>query len=66
MSVYDDRIEVDSPGILYDGLNVAEALSGKSKCRNKAIAEAFQYMKIIEGWGDGTSSFVPAKRDGAS
>ena len=34
-------------------MNVAEALSGKSKCRNKAIAEAFQYMKIIEGWGTG-------------
>ncbi len=53
VSIYDDRVEVDSPGMLYDGLNVAEALSGKSKCRNKAIAEAFQYMKIIEGWGTG-------------
>lgn len=52
VSIYDDRLEVDSPGMLYDGLNVTEALSGKSKCRNKAIAEAFQYMKIIEGWGD--------------
>ena len=39
--------------MLYDGLNVSEALSGKSKCRNRAIAEAFQYMKIIEGWGTG-------------
>ena len=53
VSIYDDRIEVDSPGMLYDGLNVTEALSGKSKCRNKAIAEAFQYMKIVEGWGTG-------------
>ena len=53
ISIYDDRLEVDSPGMLYDGLNVVEALSGKSKCRNKAIAEAFQYMKIIEGWGTG-------------
>ena len=53
VSIYDDRIEVDSPGMLYDGLNITEALSGKSKCRNTAIAEAFQYMKIIEGWGTG-------------
>jgi predicted HTH transcriptional regulator len=53
VSIYDDRLEVDSPGMLYDGLNVSEALSGKSKCRNRAIAEAFQYMKIIEGWGTG-------------
>ena len=53
VSIYDDRLEVDSPGMLYDGLNVTEALAGKSKCRNTAIAEAFQYMKIIEGWGTG-------------
>lgn len=53
VSIYDDRLEVDSPGMLYDGLNVKEALSGKSKCRNAAIAEAFRYMKIIEGWGTG-------------
>ena len=39
--------------MLYDGLSVEEALSGKSKCRNRAVAEAFQYMKLIEGWGTG-------------
>ena len=53
ISIFDDRLEVDSPGMLYDGLNVTDALAGKSKCRNTAIAEAFQYMKIIEGWGTG-------------
>ena len=35
------------------GLTVADALSGKSKCRNKTLAEAFQYMNLIEGWGTG-------------
>ncbi|MBO4349489.1 MAG: putative DNA binding domain-containing protein [Proteobacteria bacterium] len=53
VSLYDDRLEIDSPGMLYDGLTVEEAKSGKSRCRNKAIAEAFQYMKLIEGWGTG-------------
>ncbi|MBF1017516.1 MAG: HTH domain-containing protein, partial [Lachnospiraceae bacterium] len=53
VSIFDNRIEIDSPGMLYAGLTVAEAMSGKSKCRNKAIAEAFQYMKLIEGWGTG-------------
>lgn len=53
VSIFDDRIEIDSPGMLCAGLSVTDALSGKSKCRNKAIAEAFQYMKIIEGWGTG-------------
>ena len=53
VSIFDDRMEIDSPGMLYAGLSAAEAVSGKSKCRNKAIAEAFQYMKMIEGWGTG-------------
>ena len=51
--MYDDRLEIESPGMLYDGLTPAEAVAGKSRCRNKAIAEVFQYMKLIEGWGTG-------------
>ena len=57
VSIYDDRLEVDSPGMLYDGLNITEALAGKSKCRNKAIAEAFQY----EEFGDGIKVTVYRK-----
>jgi len=53
VSIYDDRIEVYSPGMLYGGLDLSEALRGKSKCRNAAISEAFHYMKIIEAWGTG-------------
>lgn len=53
VSLYDDRLEIESPGMLYDGLTLTEAVAGKSRCRNKAIAEAFQYMKLIEGWGTG-------------
>ena len=53
VSIYDNRVEVDSPGMLYDGLTIEDAVKGKSKCRNAAIAVAFQYMKIVEAWGTG-------------
>ena len=53
VSIYDDRIEVDSPGMLYDGIDIEKAMSGVSRCRNSAIAEAFRYMKIIDKWGTG-------------
>ncbi len=53
VSIYDDRLEIYSPGMLYGGLDISEALNGKSKCRNAAISEAFHYMKIIEAWGSG-------------
>ena len=66
VSIFDDRIEIDSPGMLCAGLSVTDALNGKSKCRNKAIAEAFQYMKIIEGWGTGLPRLFRRCKDGNS
>ncbi len=51
--IFDDRIEVLSPGMLYGGLDIATAKMGKYRCRNEAIAEAFHYMHIIESWGTG-------------
>ena len=51
--IFDDRVEVLSPGMLYGGLDVETAKMGKSRCRNAAIAEAFHYMHIIESWGTG-------------
>ncbi len=53
VSIFDDRIEVLSPGMLYGGLDLVTAMEGKSTCRNEAIAEAFHYMHIVEAWGTG-------------
>lgn len=53
VSIFDDRVEILSPGMLYGGLDLKAALAGKSKCRNAAISEAFYYMGIIEAWGTG-------------
>ena len=38
VAVYDDRLEVTSPGGLYNGLTYEEVMNGHSKIRNKAIA----------------------------
>lgn len=56
--VFDDRVEVLSPGTLYGGLDIETAKSGKSRCRNGAIAEAFHYMHIIEAWGTGIPRMI--------
>ena len=50
--IYDDRMEVSSPGMLYGGLDIETVKTGKSACRNEAIAEAFHYMRIAEAWGN--------------
>lgn len=53
VAIYDNRVEVTSPGMLYGGLTLEEAMSGRSKIRNKAIAEVFSRMEIVESWGTG-------------
>jgi predicted HTH transcriptional regulator len=53
VALYDDRLEIISPGGLPRGMTVQRMLSGCSRCRNKAIAEAFAYMHVAEKWGLG-------------
>ena len=53
VAVYDDRLEVTSPGGLYNGLTYEEIMNGHSKLRNKGIANIFLQMGFIEAWGTG-------------
>ena len=58
VSIFDNRIEVSSPGSLFGGLDIKTMKIGKSTCRNEAIAEAFHYMKIAEAWGTGIPRII--------
>jgi predicted HTH transcriptional regulator len=53
VALYDDRLEVTSPGMLMQGVTIEKMKKGYSKIRNRAIASAFTYMKYIEEWGSG-------------
>lgn len=53
VAVYDDRVEITSPGMLYGGLTIEQIKEGGSKIRNRCVAEVFSRMKIIESWGTG-------------
>ena len=53
VALFDDRLEVTSPGMLLNNVTIPKMLEGYSKPRNPAIARAFAYMKIIEKWGTG-------------
>lgn len=53
VALYDDRIEVTSPGMLLGGVSIEKIKKGYSKIRNRGIANAFAYMRIIESWGSG-------------
>jgi len=53
VALFDDRLEVTSPGMLDNEITIEKMKSGLSKVRNKGIAAAFSYMNIIEAWGSG-------------
>lgn len=58
VAVYDDRVEISSPGALYGSLTLQEALSGRSSIRNKVIATVCEKISIVEGWGTGLKRIV--------
>lgn len=53
VAIYDDRLEITSPGGLMPGVTVERMKEGYSQIRNRALAHAFSYMNLIEGWGTG-------------
>ena len=53
VAIYDDRLEVTSPGRLSPDLTIEQIKEGNSRIRNSAIGAAFFYMHIIENWGSG-------------
>lgn len=63
VAVYDDRVEITSPGMLYGGLTIEQIKEGGSKIRNRCIAEVFCRMHIIESWGTGIKRIVSSCRE---
>jgi ATP-dependent DNA helicase RecG len=55
IAFFDDRIEIENPGILLPGMTVEDMLQGVSKIRNHVIARVFRELDLIEQWGSGVS-----------
>lgn len=53
VAIFDNRLEITSPGKLPMGQTIEKMRVGYSKVRNEALAMAFSYMHLIERWGTG-------------
>lgn len=53
IAFHDDRIDIESPGLLLPGMTVPDMLSGVSRIRNPVIARVFRELQLIEQWGSG-------------
>ena len=61
--MYDDRVEVTSPGMLFGSLRLEDIREGISIPRNRALVYAFTYMNIMEHWGSGIPRIIRRCRE---
>lgn len=60
VAVFDDRIEVENPGILLPGLTVDDLRDGVSRVRNRVVARVFKELGLVEQWGTGVRRMIAA------
>ena len=60
ISIFDDRLEVENPGLLPFGLTLDDLPLGVSKLRNRVIGRVFYELKLIEQWGSGIGRMITA------
>ncbi len=53
IGIYDDALNVVSPGGLPNGLTTEDIQQGRSEIRNRVIARVFKELNYIEQWGSG-------------
>ena len=62
VAIFDDRIEIENPGLLPLGLTIEDIQNGVSKLRNRVIGRVFHELGLIEQWGSGIQRMMAACR----
>ncbi|MCE5221528.1 MAG: hypothetical protein LLF98_09770 [Clostridium sp.] len=62
-AIFDDRIEVTSPGLLPKTLDIEDIKIGRSEIKNKVIARFFKEINFIEEWGTGIKRIIKSCTD---
>lgn len=63
IAIFDDRLEVENPGLLPFGLTVDDLRQGVSKLRNRVVGRIFHELGLIEQWGSGVQRMLKACRE---
>ena len=53
VAVFDDMLEITSPGPLPETMPIEKLGTGRSEIRNRILAPIFRDLKLIEAWGTG-------------
>jgi predicted HTH transcriptional regulator len=63
LAIFDDRLEIENPGLLPFGLTIEDLSRGISKLRNRVIGRVFHELGLIEQWGSGVQRMTAACRE---
>jgi predicted HTH transcriptional regulator len=63
ISIFDDRLEIENPGLLPFGVTIDDIIEGISKIRNKVIVRVLHELGYIEKWGIGIASMIKSCQD---
>jgi len=63
VAVYDDMVEVTSPGLLPPSIDYNAMESRQSDAKNKVIAPVFKKLGIIDQWGNGLKLIADELKD---
>ncbi|MDE0027676.1 MAG: helix-turn-helix domain-containing protein [Spirochaetaceae bacterium] len=63
LAIFDNRIEVENPGLLPFGLTLDDLPQGISKLRNRTIGRVFHELGLVEQWGSGVQRMIATCRE---
>jgi len=63
VALFDDRLEVENPGLLPFGLTIREMREGVSRVRNRMLARVLRELGYVEQWGTGVARMEHACHD---
>ena len=64
VAVFDDRMEIQNPGMLPFGMTLDDMMAGVSKVRNRVIVRVLGVLGLVEEWGSGYKRVIEACRSG--
>lgn len=64
IAIYDDRLEIQNPGILPFGFTLEDLKTGVSRIRNRVLARIFHELQLMEEWGSGYRRMIDSCRTG--
>lgn len=58
VGVYDDVVNIVSPGSLPNNITMEDILNGRSESRNQVLANIFKELGLVEQWGSGIGRII--------